>query len=249
MAAPHPEAPRADGCGHLLGSVPPTEPPQETDAGCSEPPNASLTSEPNAKGGQDWLARHRSQARPGDITVGQYPLGRGRPRGAYRPSRFLQVCSASSTPRSSQSPSGAARMIVSRSSIVGARRRSRARSDLLRDYRLSTSRHVEPWEYRRALRGRRGASLRSPAGWRRRGQQVFCSAWTRPIHSGSLVSTKTCSNGRRVTVGRCTSTEAWTTSWAADWSGARCFGVHGTVGLHGFVFARTMQLRPRESGV
>ena len=31
-------------------------------------------------------------------------------------------------------------------------------------------------------------------------------------------------------------------------TGARCFGVDGTVGLHGFVFARTMELRRRESG-
>ena len=28
---------------------------------------------------------------------------------------------------------------------------------------------------------------------------------------------------------------------------ARCFEVHGVCGLHGFVFARSMELRPRES--
>lgn len=29
--------------------------------------------------------------------------------------------------------------------------------------------------------------------------------------------------------------------------GARCFEVHGVCGLHGFVFARSMERRPRES--
>ena len=31
-------------------------------------------------------------------------------------------------------------------------------------------------------------------------------------------------------------------------AGARCFAVVGTWGVHGFVFARTMELRPRASG-
>ena len=236
MAAPDPEAPRADGCGHLLGSVPPTVPPQETDVGCSEPPNASLTSEPNAKGGRTGSRTQKPSARHGDITVGQYPLGRrGAPGGAYSPLRFLQVCSASSTPRSSQSTSGAARMIVSRSSIVGARRRSRARSDLLRDYRLSTSRHVEPWEYTGVLfegvvvhhfDRQQVGEAKGPAS------VLFGVEETDPLWLlGQYEDLLEREKGYGWPVHKYGSLDDLVGQLTG--SGARCFGVHGTVGLHG----------------
>ena len=94
VAAPDPEAPRADGCGHLPGSVPPTVPPQETDVGCSEPPTQALTSVPNAKRGQDWLARHRSRTgAPGTSPSVSSPSAVGAPRGADSPSRCRHACS------------------------------------------------------------------------------------------------------------------------------------------------------------
>jgi hypothetical protein len=153
----------------------------------------------------------------------------------YSPSRCLHVCSASSTPRSSQSPSGAARMIVSRSSIVGARRRSRARSDLLRDYRLSTSRHVEPWEYTGVLfegvvvhhfDRQQVGDEKGPAS------VLFGVEETDPLWLlGQYEDLLEREKGYGWPVHKYGSLDDLVGQLTG--SGARCFGVHGTVGLHG----------------